>query len=146
VRCDGTKNMVYALAQSRDGSVWIGTDGSGAMRMRDGKIVETIDVKHNSIPNDRVRALVEDPDGSLWISTSTGLAHLRGGKTTRVKELEDRQLRPLLRLDDGTLLVGTDGAGLWRVDAQEHAAPSGLAGQRIFGLELDSSGGQAPSP
>jgi len=144
VRCSATKAMVYALAQSGDGSIWIGTDGGGVSRMRDGKIVETIDVKHNAIPNDRVRALVEDTDGSLWISTSTGLAHVRDGKTTRVTELEDRQLRPLLRLDDGTLLVGTDGAGLWRVNAQEHAVPFALAGQRIFSLAADSgAGGQA---
>jgi diguanylate cyclase (GGDEF)-like protein len=141
VRCNAMHDTVYALAQSRDGSIWIGSDGGGAACMRDGKVVETIDVKHNAIPNDRVRALIEDPDGSLWISTSTGLAHVRNGKTTRVKELEDRQLRPLLRLDDGTLLVGVDGAGLWRVNAQEHAAPFALAGQRIFSLAADANSG-----
>ena len=37
------------------------------------------------------------------------------GTATRIKEFEDRQLRPLLALPDGSLLVGTDGAGLWRV-------------------------------
>jgi len=133
-------NTVYALAPSADGSLWIGTDGGGVVRMRDGKVVTTIDAKHNGIPNDRVRALVEDADGSLWISTTTGLAHIRNGTTSRVKELDDRQLRPLLRLDDGTLLVGTDGAGLWRVDAKsEHASQLALPGQRIFGLARDTN-------
>jgi len=146
VHCITTKeglphDTVYALAESGDGSLWIGTDGGGAVRIRDGKIVETIDAKRNGIPSDRVRSLVEDRDGSLWISTTTGLAHVRNGKTTRVKELEDRQLRPLLRLDDGTLLAGVDGAGLWRVDAQEHATQFAVPGERIFSLASDGSGG-----
>jgi diguanylate cyclase (GGDEF)-like protein len=135
-------NTVYVLEASRDGSLWIGTDGGGVVRMRDGKFVDTIDAKRNGIPNDRVRALIEDADGSLWISTTTGLAHVRNGKASRVPELEGRQLRPLLRVGDDTLLVGIDGAGLWRVDTKsEHAAPFALAGQRIFSIASDGEGG-----
>lgn len=147
IRCIDTNtglahNTVYVLEPSVDGSLWVGTDGGGVMRVRDGKVVETIDAKHNAIPNDRVRAITEGMDGSPWISTTTGLAHIHDGKTTRVPELADRQLRPLLRLNDGTLLVGTDGAGLWRVNpTTEHATPLSLAGQRVFSLAPDGNGG-----
>ena len=137
-------DTVYALAESGDGSLWAGTDGGGVARFRDGRFVERIDAQRSGLPNDRVRALVEAADGALWVSTTGGLALVRNGRATRVHELDDRQLRPLLLLRDGTLLVGTDGAGLWRVSADgAHATP--IAGRaetnRVFSLAADSGGG-----
>jgi diguanylate cyclase (GGDEF)-like protein len=141
-------DTIYALAESGDGSLWIGTDGGGVVRLRDGKLVgklvDKLDARHG-LPNDRIRALVETADGALWVSTTAGLAYVRDGKATRIPELDDRQLRPLLPLPDGTLLVGTDGAGLWRVNAQRThatqvaAAGRGLESDRVFSLAADSS-------
>lgn len=140
-------DTVYALAESHDGSLWVGTDGGGVVRLRDGKFVDTINAERSGLPNNRVRALIESADGGLWVSTTAGLAHVRDGKSARVPELDDRQLRPLLALPDGSLLVGTDGAGLWRVNAQgTHAtqiarAGRGLQSDRVFTLVSDASGG-----
>ncbi len=139
-------DTVYALASSGDGSLWAGTDGGGVVRLRERRVVETIDTRRG-LPNDRVRALVETADGTLWVSTTAGLARIRDGKTSRVKELEDRQLRPLLALADGTLLVGTDGAGLWRVTEDGAKATliaktgRGLKSDRVFSLAADAVGG-----
>ena len=136
-------DTVYALAVSGDGSLWIGTDGGGVVRLRDGRVAETID----DLPNPRVRALVETADGALWINTTAGLTRVRDGKTIRVKELDDRQLRPLLALPDGSLLAGTDGAGLWRVNADAAKATlianagRGLGSDRVFSLASDGAGG-----
>ncbi len=152
VRClskiDGLpQDTIYALAESRDGSLWVGTDGGGVVRLRDGKFVDTIDAERSGLPNNRVRALVESADGSLWVTTTAGLAHVREGKASRVPELDDRQLRPLLALPDGSLLVGTDGAGLWRVNEQgTHATQiastrHGLLSDRVFTLVPDAGGG-----
>jgi diguanylate cyclase (GGDEF)-like protein len=152
VRCftkaDGLPyESVYALAESSNGSLWVGTDGGGAVRMRDGAISEQIDAAHSNLPNDHVRALVETPDGTLWVSTTGGLARVRGGKLENVAAFAGRQLRPLLALGDGSLLVGTDGAGLWRVSQDgRSAAPiatagKGLGSDRVFTLAPDSAGG-----
>jgi len=138
---------VYALIESRDGSFWVGTDGGGVARFRNGKFVETIDTHSAGLPNDRVRALVETAAGDLWVSTSAGLALVRKGKAIRVKEFDDRQLRPLLALPDGSLLAGTDGAGLWRVSGDGSNvrlvadAGHGLESDRVFSLTMDAGGG-----
>jgi diguanylate cyclase (GGDEF)-like protein len=135
---------VYALIESRDGSFWVGTDGGGVARFRDGKFVETIDARSAGLPNDRVRALVETANGNLWVSTAAGLALVHEGRAVRIKEFEDRQLRPLLALPDGSLLVGTDGAGLWRVSADgSHVnvvatLGRGLQSDRVFSLTMDA--------
>jgi diguanylate cyclase (GGDEF)-like protein len=140
-------DTIYALAESGDGSLWVGTDGGGVVRFRDGKFVETIDAQRSGLPNNRVRAMVENADGGLWVSTTAGLALVREGRASRVKELEDRQLRPLLALPDGSLLVGTDGAGLWRVSEQGARATQiaragrGLESDRVFSLAADADGG-----
>ena len=141
------QESVYALAESGDGSLWIGTDGGGVVRLRNGAFGERIDAAHSGLPNDRVRALAETPDGTLWVSTAVGLARVRGGKAANVNDLAGRQLRPLLQLADGSLLVGSDGAGLWRVTAdgsratQIAAAGKGLGSDRVFSLALDAGGG-----
>jgi signal transduction histidine kinase/ligand-binding sensor domain-containing protein/CheY-like chemotaxis protein len=146
-KVDGLPNdTVYALIESRDGSLWVGTDGGGVVRFRDGRFVETIDTRRSGLPNDRVRALVETADGSLWVSMSAGLALVRGGRVLRIREFEDRQLRPLLALPDGSLLVGTDGAGLWRVSPDGSQvtlvarAGQGLESDRLFSLTMDAEG------
>lgn len=137
---------VYALIESRDGSFWVGTDGGGVARFRDGKFVETIDTRSAGLPSDRVRALVETAQGDLWVSMAAGLALVHNGRATRIKEFEDRQLRPLLPLPDGSLLVGTDGAGLWRVNGDGSkvsvvASPGhGLESDRVFSLTMDAEG------
>ena len=132
-------DSVYALASARDGSIWIGTDGGGVIRLRDGSFSDVVDTRRG-LPNNRVRALVENPDGSLWVSTTAGLALVRDGNVSRIKELTDRQLRPLLSLGDGTLFVGTDGAGLWRVSGGVATVVAtsarGLESDRIFSLTL----------
>jgi signal transduction histidine kinase/ligand-binding sensor domain-containing protein/FixJ family two-component response regulator len=141
-KADGLPHdAVYALIESRDGSLWVGTDGGGVARYRDGKFVDHL----QGLPNDRVRGFAETPSGDLWISTSAGLAFVHDGRATSIPGFEDRQLRPLLLLPDGTLLVGTDGAGLWRVKGSQSTLVAtfgkGLETDRVFSLTMDADGG-----
>ncbi|HYR27813.1 MAG TPA: two-component regulator propeller domain-containing protein, partial [Thermoanaerobaculia bacterium] len=144
VQCIASQDTIYALAESRDGSLWVGTDGRGVMRLANGKVVDTID-DADGLPTNRIRSLVETADGGLWVSTTAGLAHVRDGKAMHIRELDDRQLRPLLALPDGTLFVGTDGAGVWRVvddrATQIASAGKGLESDRVFSLAADADGG-----
>ncbi len=138
---------VFALTESRSGGLWVGTDGGGLIRFRNGKFEEHIDSKSAGLPNERVRALPEVEHGDVWVTKSAGPAGVTGRKATRIAEFDDRQLRPLLLLPDKSVLVGTDGAGLWRVSSdakqvvQVATVGRGLESDRVFCLARDSEGG-----
>ena len=76
------RETVRAFAVSRDGALWMGTNGGGVARYRDG--VFTPVTTRDGLPSDVVRSLYVDADGWLWIGTEgRGLARLdpRGWST-----------------------------------------------------------------
>ena len=73
----------------------------------------------NGLPSDWVRTLCEDREGDLWTGTGNGLAVLRAGKVAVVDAPDQWQSRAVLSIDngrDGSMWVGTEGAGLYRFD------------------------------
>jgi ligand-binding sensor domain-containing protein/signal transduction histidine kinase len=72
------QNTVHAVLQTRDGYLWLGTDG-GLVRF-DGMDMVTFDAENTpQFKSDTVYALLEDGSGRLWISTAAGLVSYRGG-------------------------------------------------------------------
>ena len=75
------QNTVQALAQTRDGFIWLGTE-VGLVRF-DGNIFTVFDKNSSpSLPDNDVRCLLEANDGALWIGTSDGLARWKDGSVT----------------------------------------------------------------
>ncbi len=72
------QNTVHAILQTRDGYLWLGTDG-GLVRF-DGIDFATFD-SENTPPfaSDTVYDLLQDAAGTLWISTAAGLLSYRDG-------------------------------------------------------------------
>jgi signal transduction histidine kinase/DNA-binding response OmpR family regulator len=77
-------NMVWALEQSRDGTLWVGTaegltafDGSG-FTTYDGSETE-------GLAGNKIRALMEDRAGRLWIGTPTGLSVREGDEFRQIE-------------------------------------------------------------
>lgn len=75
------QNTVHAIAQTRDGYVWIGTE-EGLARF-DG-IKFTVFDKQNTpqIKSNYIRTLLADRQGALWIGTAEGLVRMLDGKFT----------------------------------------------------------------
>ncbi len=104
------QNTVQALAQTRDGFLWLGTE-AGLVRF-DGVEFETYD--RNSVPalpgND-IRCLLATRDGALWIGTGGGLARWKDGESrtfTTQDGLPGNGIQGLVDMGSGALGVWTD--------------------------------------
>lgn len=82
------QNSVAAIAQTRDGYLWLGTE-EGLARF-DGVSFKTFDGRSNPpLHANNVSFLFEDSQGTLWIGTSGGgLARYRDGKFTALTTKE----------------------------------------------------------
>jgi ligand-binding sensor domain-containing protein/signal transduction histidine kinase len=72
------QNTVQAIAQTRDGFLWLGTE-AGLVRF-DGASFQLFDrTTDPRLPGNDIRCLLESSDGALWIGTSDGLARMKDG-------------------------------------------------------------------
>jgi ligand-binding sensor domain-containing protein/signal transduction histidine kinase len=68
------ENSVFSLLAAKDGSLWIGTEGSGLLRYRNGVFTR---FDHASGLSDMfVRALTQDAAGKIWVGTNNGVFRL----------------------------------------------------------------------
>jgi signal transduction histidine kinase/ligand-binding sensor domain-containing protein len=75
------QNTVQALAQTRDGFLWLGTE-VGLVRF-DGNNFVLYDQKSKPpLPGNDVQCLLATDNGALWIGTGDGLARLENGSVT----------------------------------------------------------------
>ncbi len=104
------QNTVQALAQTKDGFLWLGTE-AGLVRF-DGVEFQTYDRDSTpDLPGSDIRCLLVARDGALWIGTNEGLARWKDGVvrafTTR-DGLPGDGILTLEETPDGQLLVSTD--------------------------------------
>ncbi|WP_341969499.1 two-component regulator propeller domain-containing protein [Roseateles sp. PN1] len=135
---------VAAMAQIRDGSIWIGSE-SRLLRVNEGgQLLQSLTVGQG-----RVRRIVLGRDGVLWVGTQDGLQKLDPGQAElqRMSQAAGEPLRgdinAIVEAPDGTLWVGGE-TGLYRLSAGAQAlekvrspAGRGLAHATITGLLLD---------
>lgn len=79
---DGAPPDIWALAQSADGYLWLGT-GGGLYRFDGVRFEEFRPAAGESLPSANINALFADPQGDLWIGFEAGqISRLRGGRLT----------------------------------------------------------------
>ncbi len=105
-----------AIYEDREGSLWIGTAGSGLHRIKDGKF--TTFTTQEGLSSNLVYPVYEDRAGDVWIGTEDrGLNRLSGGRvsvyTTR-QGLASDHVWSIEGGRDGSLWLGT-GGGLSRL-------------------------------
>lgn len=71
----------YAVAQTADGYLWIGTD-SGLVRFDGVRFLNWDASVDGQLPNAEVTQLLAARDGSLWIATFSGLSHWKDHRLT----------------------------------------------------------------
>ena len=126
-------DSVFCLTVTRDGTLWIGVEGGGLGRYRDGRFRKftALDGLSNSV----VRAIFEDSDGLLWVGTDLGLFQLRGERLVRVDATDlipELSVHAVTQDRDGAIWVG--GSSLLRIladKAQVYRIPFRGQSQRI---------------
>ena len=125
--------IVYAITQTADGYLWLGT-GAGVVRF-DGVRFRVFNRSNTpTLLANMVWAVRETRDGGLWIGTSEGLNRLVDGRMTIFEDnasLPGVFIQTLLEDDRGRLWVGTNkGLALiehGRVSARFTAVPAATA-------------------
>jgi ligand-binding sensor domain-containing protein/signal transduction histidine kinase len=112
--------MTTCLAESADGTIWVGTNDQGLYGLRDERFWPVR--KAEGLSDDAVRAVVEDREKNLWVGTrGGGLDRLRPRQVVTRKILEgSTEVLPvsLAESPDGSLWVGTIGHSLFRLRGQ----------------------------
>ncbi|MFP5265043.1 MAG: two-component regulator propeller domain-containing protein [Blastocatellia bacterium] len=142
-QADGlAQDSIYALHQSRDGSVWAGTVSGGLSRFKDGRFT-TYSAGHG-LPSNTVTSILEGSDGAMWFGTANGLCSLMQGQWavyTDLDGLPPGNVNCLTEDSNGMIWAGTDN-GLAVLSAGEirvpHEVPASL-NEPILGLAEDGN-------
>jgi len=112
---------IWAVAEDRDGDVWLGTLGKGLGRLHQGKL--TLFTRQDGLGSDRVLSLLVDRSGVLWVGTNdAGLVRYEGGRFQLVRERGNAPsslaVRVIYEDPHGVVWLGTH-TGLFKVAGGE---------------------------
>jgi ligand-binding sensor domain-containing protein/methyl-accepting chemotaxis protein len=137
-------DAIYGVHEDRDGVLWVGTNGGGLHRIKDGE------VSHYSakegLSNNKVTAIVRDPKGDLWVGTDYGLDKFEGAdfsQHSKVKGLEGLSIMSLYLDQVDNLWISTYGKGLRLIrenKIHEISRKDGLFDNVIYVIVPDSQG------
>ena len=108
-----------ALALDRQGSLWVGSDDQGLIRIptpvspgsADGKeiaafapLMERL-TRRNNLSGDRVNCVMEDREGNIWAGTEQGLDRFREGIFHRAEVPDADRISSMMNSREGGLLL-----------------------------------------
>ena len=108
-------NLVTAVLQVRDGSIFVVCRGGGLAQIRGGRVVKTWNAQ-NGFTNLYPTSIFEAKDGSLWLGASGTLLRFKHGKFEGFNakgRLEGRNI-PAISEDDQSLIVSVDDTADYR--------------------------------
>lgn len=135
---------VRNLLRSRDGALWIGTDGSGLFRIGAHGVAHY--TMQQGLANNFIRCMIEARDGSLWIGMDEGVSHFNGTifrNITMRNGLAYFSTRALLEDRAGDIWIGTE-RGLTHLHQSQSVrdqATEALRDEKIWALHEDADGG-----
>ncbi len=140
------QNTVQALAQTRDGFIWLGTE-VGLVRFDGNSFVIFDQNSKPALPGSDVQCLLATPDGALWIGTTDGLAQLRNGAIsvfTTADGLPSNSIRSLLPGSEGQIIVSTTGGDVsYQLGRFQRIMYQRIAGPQVILNSALSDGSEA---
>src|SRR5690242_13371095 len=134
---------IYAMAQTPDGYLWLGTE-FGLFRFDGLRTIPWQPPAGQQLPDKNINSLLVSRDGTLWIGTFAGLVTWSGGKLTRRHFPGGQFVASLFEDREGTVwassfatpgllcAIGSDGARCYGED--------GAFGTAVWAVYEDSSG------
>jgi signal transduction histidine kinase len=125
---------------SRDGGLWIGTNGNGLLRLR--RRVVRMFAKEDGLPRDIVMAVLPGHDGRLWIGSNCGLSVFDGKRFTNYNKqdgLENTCVWSLAEDAQHTLWIGTYGGGMFSLKSgrfTQYLPQDGLVSRFVFDVQV----------
>jgi signal transduction histidine kinase/ligand-binding sensor domain-containing protein len=137
------QNVIFAVHQARDGTVWAGTLSGGLSSFKNGTFKTYTTA--NGLGSNSITAVLQTSDGSMWFGTPNGLNVLSNGQWriyTSRDGLPPGTVNCILEDSSGTIWVGTaNGVGFIRSGMIQalREVPESLH-EQIFGIEEDKTG------
>ena len=134
---------VYAMAQTPDGYLWLGTE-FGLFRFDGVRFLPWQPPAGQQLPDKNINSLLVTRDGSLWIGTFGGLVILRDGRLARPPALHDQFVASLFEDREGTVWAASlDRAGRLcaiRSGGATCSGEDGAFGRAVWAMYEDGSG------
>lgn len=108
------QSQVRCIGQDAQGDLWLGTLG-GASRFDGHSFINY--ALQEGLPDAQVNALLGAQDGTIWLGAGGALVAMRGRRRHIVPlppAAHEARILSIAELPGGDLLVGTDGAGVFR--------------------------------
>ncbi len=139
---------IRALRATADGALWIGTDGAGLFRLKDGRWTSFDSA--SGLPSNRVMALIEtvlaDGRRALWAGTENGIARMvddRWEIFNTQKGLPANAISCFAPVGERSFRAGTNGSGLllyedgrWSAITKDAGLPSNI----VYSILEDRAG------
>lgn len=101
------KNGIYSIYEDK-GIVWLGTHGSGLIRIDSQSDSMNNYTENNGLPNNSVYGILNDKDGNLWISTNRGLSKFNPRDAT-FRNYDAKDGLQSNEFNQGAYFAGSDG-------------------------------------
>ena len=136
------QESILCLLTSRDGSLWIGTEGGGLVLYHDG--VFRLFSRTDGLTSGFIRAIFQDHFGVIWVGTDGGLFRVAGSTLKRVDGIGEIPTLCVRTIgEDASFGLWIGGPALVRIaqgKATSYSLPGGLGQNRIKTILTERDG------
>jgi ligand-binding sensor domain-containing protein/signal transduction histidine kinase len=135
-------DCIWALHRDADGTLWMGSPGTGLARRQDGR-VRAFTTSDGLASND-VFGIARDRDGALWVGTTAGVSRFQDGRFVNFGPAQGlhHDVRCIYQTRDGAVwLGGVDGLSRYQDGRfKRFAAADGLSHPHVRAIYEDADG------
>ncbi len=109
-------NLNTVLLETKDGSLWIGTNGDGLARYKGRKFL--LLKKSNGLSGNNIKSLFEDSSSNIWVGTKSGLSVIdNNGKILKIdlKNLSSEPIEQIYENSKNEMWITLSRGGVYKI-------------------------------